>query len=75
MRLTWFIEKDNTLYINTDAIMCDTKGMSPKERSSALSSYFKLSYEERIEKSPYKNEIKKELAKHPGCDISEFTDL
>lgn len=55
----WFDEKENVLYIAT----------------KILGDNFKLSYEKRIEMSQYKDEIKKEIEKHKGCKISEFTTL
>ncbi len=68
-------EKTNTLYINSDIIMCDTEGMTFKERSKAMMAHFKLSMEERINLSKYKLQILDEIAKHPGCKLSEFTNL
>lgn len=67
--------KNNILYINTEIIMCDTTGLTFKERTQAIMNYFKLSYEERINLSAYKEEILKEMAKHPHCKISEFSTL
>lgn len=75
MKITEFDEKRNTLYILTDVIMCDTKGLSMKEKSKAIQDYFNLSYEERINRSQYKDEILKEIKKHPNCQISEYSYL
>ncbi len=74
MKIVDFDEKENTVYILTETIMCDTKNMTYKERVIAMNKHFALSYDERIELSPYKEQIKAEIAKHPGCKISEFTD-
>ena len=65
MELFMYSEKDNVLYINTDAIM---KGKSIKERMA----YFNKSYSERIAESQYRKEIEAEIAKYAGCKISEF---
>lgn len=73
MEITEFEEKENTLYILTEAIMCDLTGMTYKERRKAMEKHFSLSYEERIELSPYKEQIKAEIAKHPNCKVSEFS--
>ena len=75
MQLTWYDKKRNTLYINTDAIMCDTTGMSFRERAKAMDEHFKLSYEERIEQSKYRDDIKQEIAMHPDCKLSEFSSM
>lgn len=75
MKLTEYDERTNTLYILTDAIMCDTKGLTFKEHCAAMNKHFKLSYEERIEQSKYKDQIKAEIAKHPNCKISEYSCL
>lgn len=75
MNVTIFNEKENTLYILTDAIMCDTKGMTKQEARKARNEHFKLSYEWRIELSKYKEQIKAEIAKHPNCEISEYIEL
>ncbi len=75
MKIVDFDEKENTAYILTEAIMCDTRDMTYRERSIAMGKHFALSYDERIELSPYKEQIKAELAKHPNCKISEYTTL
>ncbi len=72
MKVAYFDEHDNTVYILTDAIMCDTKDMTYKERAIAMNKHFALSYEERIELSPYKDQIKAVIAEHPNCKISEY---
>lgn len=63
MKLTRFDEKSNTLYINSDAIT--------KEYSAE---YMRKPYAERIAESPYGDRINEELAKHEGCNISEFCE-
>ena len=75
MQLTQYDERTNTLYILTDAIMCNLDGLTIKERAAAIRKHFALSYEERIEQSKYKNQIKAEIAKHPNCKLSEFSTL
>lgn len=75
MKITEYDKKTNTLYILTDAIMCDLTGLKPRERSQAIRKHFTLSYEERIEKSKYKDQIKAEIKKHPDCIISEYSTL
>lgn len=67
--------KNNVLYINTDIILCDTKGMTPRERAKAIYKHLSLSYEERINQSKYKDVILKEIEKHPNCKISEFSNI
>ena len=67
--------KRNTLYINTDLIMCDLNGLTVKEKSIAIRKHFALSIEERIKQSKYKNEILNEIAKYKDCEISEFSTL
>lgn len=75
MEMFMYDKKRNTLYINTDIIMCNTAGMTPKERFKAMKAHFDLSMNERINLSKYKNEILKEIAKYPNCELSEFTNL
>ena len=75
MKLVEYNERTNTLYILTDAIMCDISGMTVKERVAAMTKHFALSYEERIEQSKYKDQIKAEIAKHPNCKISEYSTI
>lgn len=66
MEVTWYNEKDNTLYILTSAIK--PKGLSMKKGIE----YMNKPYKERIAESPYREEIEKELLKHPNCKISEY---
>lgn len=66
MKITMWNEKENTLYIRTEAIMKAGLGFS-----EGLA-YMKKPYEERIADSPYREEIRSELSKHPGCTVSEF---
>lgn len=75
MKIVDFDEKENTAYILTEAIMCNLNGLTYKERKEKMQKHFELSYEERIELSPYKEEIKAELKKYPNCKISEYTTL
>ena len=66
MKITIYNEKENTLYILTSAIK--PNGLSLKQGVE----YMKKPYFERIEASPYKEQILAELEKHPNCKISEF---
>ena len=73
--LYWYSWKTNTLFINSNAILPDTTGMTMKERVRANKAAFALSYEERIERyatEQQKLEIRKALEEHPNCNISEF---
>lgn len=72
MGITRFSEKDNTLYICTDAII--PKGVKPSELRIAM----RESYEDRIKKyatQADRAEIEKELKAHEGCSISEYMDI
>ena len=69
MRITYFNEKQNVLYINTNLIT--KRGRTINETLK----YFDKPYSERINESQYKEQINEELKKHPGCKISEFMDL
>lgn len=76
-RYTMYSSKDNTVYINSDVILPDTKGMSFREHCKAYKDAFKMSYEKRLETFCSKNireEIQAEIDSHPGCLISEFCD-
>lgn len=78
MRYTFFDTKRNTLYINTDVILPNTKGMSFKEHAKKYKEAFAKSYEERLQDYCPQNIrvlVQTELDKHPGCKISEFSDL
>ena len=66
MKITMWNEKENTLNIRTEAIM--KAGLGFREGLA----YMKKPYEERIADSPYREEIRNELSKHPGCTVSEF---
>lgn len=74
----YFDKKSNTLYINSDIILPNTKGMSFREHCKAFDEAFKLSYEERIEKfatKEQKEKIRKALEEHKGCNISEYSNV
>lgn len=76
MKITIWSEKDNTLYILTEAIMPDTSKMSWKEHCKAYDEAFAMTYEERIDKfanRENKRKILEEAKKHKGCKFSEFT--
>lgn len=66
MELFFYTPKDNTLYINTDAITPDS--LSYRDRGA----YLKQPIAERIQQSPYKLRIEQEIERHPGCTVSEF---
>lgn len=68
MALTMYFDKDNLLCIHSDAI---TKKCKTVQETLA---YMRKPYSERIEESPYRDRINAEIAKHPGCTISEFCD-
>lgn len=67
MELFWYNPIDDTLYINTDAIT--PRSLSYKERGM----YLKKPIQERIAESPYVDKINAEIARHPGCRVSEFS--
>lgn len=71
MRNTLYDEKRNILSIRTELIM--PKNCSREEHRKA----FTMSYKERLERfcpKEIRTEIEKEIAAHPGCKLSEFTD-
>lgn len=77
MRFTKYDEKTNTLYINSMAIMPNTRGLSFKEHHAAMKKAFSMSYTERIDAyagNDAKIEILSELEKHAGCKISEYVN-
>jgi len=65
----------NILYINTNLIMCDLRGLTPKEKSKAIMNHFRLNMGQRINLSKHKKEIIEEIKKHKGCKLSEFSTL
>lgn len=74
---TMYSEKENTLYINSDVILPDTKGMPFREHCKAYDNAFKMSYEKRLEAFCPENirkEIQAKIDSHPGCILSEFCD-
>lgn len=73
MKLTDYDEKENVLYIRSQAILPDTTQMTRQEQREAYEKWFAMGYEKRIDLSPYKDQIKAEIAKHEGCKLSEFT--
>jgi len=68
MQLVKYIERDNTLYINSDAI---TKRFPTLNEGLA---YMRKPYAERIAESPYKAQIEAEIVKYEGCKLSEFCE-
>lgn len=58
----------NTLAINSDAITPETLPISE------TMAWMHRPYEERIAESPYRDRILAEIAKHPGCQFTEFID-
>mgnify|MGYP007096227774 CR=1 FL=1 len=70
MKITMWNEKENTLYIRTEAIM--KAGLGFREGLA----YMKKPYEERqkiFEENPEAfRAAMAELSKHPGCTVSEF---
>lgn len=75
--ITMYNEKENTLYILSDVILPEKpKGQLSREQLKKVMEerreYFKKSYEERIALSSYREEIMKEIEKHPNCKISEY---
>ena len=74
----YYDAKQDAVFINGDAILPNTSGMSWKQHCAAYDEAFAMSYEERIEK--FANPIQKEdilqiLSEHEGCKISEFTNV
>ena len=73
--ITYFDSKCNTLYILTDAIMPDTRGMTYRQRYQAIEDAFDLPMSQRIEMfaSDKNRRIREsEIAAHPGCKLSEY---
>ncbi len=78
MRYTFFDTKRDTLYINSNLILPDTKGMKFRDHCKKYDEAFAKSYEERLQEycpQDIRVQIQEELDKHPGCKISEFDDL
>ena len=74
-RYTMYSRKDNTVYINSDVILPDTKGMSFREHCKAYDEAFKMDYRKRLQEfcpDNIRKEIEADLDSHPGCKISEF---
>lgn len=69
MKVCYFDERDNTLYINTKVIL--PSGLTSRQ----IGEYMRKSYEERINESSNKEFILSEMDKHPGCNLSEFMDV
>lgn len=75
MKYTQFDKRLNTLYINSNVILPNVRGLGYKEHGEMLGKAFTMSYIERIEayaSEEAKAEIYKEMKKHEGCKISEF---
>lgn len=73
--ITRFDSKRNTLYILTDAIMPDTRGMTYRQRNQAITDAFDLPMSQRIEffaSDENKRIIEAAIAAHPGCKLSEY---
>ena len=80
MRSKWayYSEKDNTVYINGSAILPDTRKLSFREHCKQYDKAFAMSYEDRINKfatDTQKAEILEIIGAHPGCNISEYTNV
>lgn len=83
MTLTQFSEKDNCLYINTNALIpqdiqsglkTSFRSQEWKDASKAYREFNKKSMEDKIAGSSYKDQIQVEIDAHPGCLLSEFMD-
>lgn len=68
MELVMWIEKDQTLYVNSDALV--PPGLNYKQHSQYLRD--NPTTEGKIKKSRFRKEIEAAIAEHPGCHISEF---
>lgn len=78
MVLTRYDEKTKTLFINSEVILPNTDGMKFKEQFRLKMEAFKKSYTERLSDYATEEQRKKiyeEINEHPGCGISEFTDI
>lgn len=74
-KYTMYSKKENVLYILSDVILPNTKGMALKERIKANNDAFRMSYEKRLEvfcPENIRKEIQVEINNHPGCVLSEF---
>ena len=59
---------NNTLAIHSDAI-------TPSDLFGAHAvAWMRRPYAERIEESPYRDQINAEILKHPNCTLTEFCD-
>lgn len=75
MGYTNFSTKDNTLYILSDQLLPNTKGMSFRDHCKAYDEAFKLDMLKRLElygNEACKKEVAEQLKLHEGCKISEF---
>lgn len=78
MRIYYFNEKENTIYINTNVLLGNMNGMTLKDKRKYIGENFKLTYEERIQRvkdAKFKEAILKALSEHIGCEISEFSEM
>ena len=63
-----FYPHNNTLAIHSDAI-------TPNDLFGAHAvAWMRRPYSERIEESPYRDQINAEIIKHPNCKLTEFCD-
>lgn len=73
---TTFDEKRNTLYIATDEMLPDTKGMSVQDRRKAYDAAYAMDYAKRLELygcEACKKEVAEQMEAHKGCKLNEFT--
>lgn len=68
MLLFNYSKKENCLYINSNALCPDFPTLLQEIE------YMRKPIMERINESPYRAEIQREAAKHPGCSLSEFVE-
>jgi hypothetical protein len=73
-----YSKKENVLYILSDVISPNTKGMALKERIEVNKNACRMSYEKRLEmfcSDNIRKEIQVEINNHPGCILSEFCNV
>ena len=64
-----FMKRENVLAINSDAITPNNLSLN------ATFDYMRKPYAERIADSPYRDAINAEIAAHPGCTLTEFSEI
>lgn len=73
---TMYDEKTNTLYILTDELLPEVKGMSVQDRRRAYDAAYAMDYAKRLELygcDACKKEVSEQMEAHKGCRLNEFS--